>query len=123
MTIKKMLHVCAVLMLIAGVFVARGARAGGNGLCPGNFPTLCNGGNPLAWNTYCYVADGKSWAWGVSNSSGKTVLTNKATNNINCVEGFVPNTSCLVHDSTNDGNSTYDNTGDCNGPYLYGAWN
>jgi hypothetical protein len=125
MNVKKMLQVCAVLGLVAGVFVARSARAnGGNGLCAGALPTLCNGGNAMAFNTYCYMPDGKSWAEGYTNSGVQEVFADKASNNLNCVEGFAPNTSCLVHDSTNDGASNYDNSGDCNGNnHWYGAWN
>ena len=112
MNVKKMLHVCTVLALVAGIFVARAARAG-NGVCPGNNNTLWEEG--LAWNQTVYLWDNKSWGMAYVSHGIQSLGAERNSNSINCIQAAVFNAgTCAVHDSTNDGNSNYDNSGDCN---------
>jgi hypothetical protein len=112
-------------LLISGILVVRAARAG-NGDCPTTH--LAYNCSNIPWGSTCRPATGSFIQTGTSNGT-QVMYVNWAggTGNFSCLEGIGVTGNgtilCRNHDSTADGASVSDVSGDCNGSVAaVGLW-
>lgn len=117
-TTKWIQSLGAVALAVAGVLASRGAFAD-NGSCgTDEQPSfVCRGAN---WGGNCFVPGNNNYVITSTDSGGgKHMFVNRGDARWLCIEGLGRSklgdvTFCSNHDSTADGSSVTDSTGDCN---------